>query len=200
MVSTAGSITHWIADLKAGDHDAAQKLWERYLNGLVRLARQKLQDSPRRVSDEEDVALSAFDSFCRGAEQGRFPHLQDRYDLWQLLVVITVREAIDQVNYTRRQKRGGGKVRGDSLWLNDADQSGMDGIPDLKPTPELAMMMAEQCQRLLHLLDDGELQNVALWKMDGYRNEEIAKELGCSRQTVQRKLRLIQSLWATEID
>ena len=60
------SVTHWINQLKAGDPDAAQKLWERYFRRLVSLARKK-----RRAADEEDVALSAFDSFCRGAEQDR---------------------------------------------------------------------------------------------------------------------------------
>ena len=67
------SVTQWIDRLKAGDPDAAQELWERYFRRLVGLARKKLRAAPRRAADEEDVALSAFDSFCRGAEQGRFP-------------------------------------------------------------------------------------------------------------------------------
>src|ERR1043165_1882401 len=84
-----GSITRWIGQLKAGDPVAAQLLWERYFRRLVGLARKKLDGAPRRMADEEDVALSAFDSFCRGAEHGRFPRLEDRDDLWRLLVVIT---------------------------------------------------------------------------------------------------------------
>lgn len=199
-MSTGGSISRWIGDLKEGDRDAAQKLWERYVSRLVRLARQRLQDSPRRVSDEEDVALSAFDSFCRGAERGRFPQLDDRQDLWQLLVVITVRKAVDQVNHDRRQKRGGGKVRGESVFLKGADRPGLEGIPDPEPTPELAMTMAEEFQRLLALLDDEELRSVALWKLDGYTNKEIAKKLGRARQTVHRKLRLIRNIWAQEVE
>src|SRR5262245_52985050 len=91
-----GSVTHWIGDLKAGGDTAAQHLWERYFGRLVRLARSKLRATSRTVVDEEDAALSAFDSFCRGAERGRFPDLADRDDLWRLLVVLTVRKAIDQ--------------------------------------------------------------------------------------------------------
>src|SRR5262245_46060314 len=72
------SVTQWIDGLKAGDPNAAQKLWERYCRRLVGLARKKLRAAPRRAADEEDVALSAFDSFCRGAEQDRFPQLNDR--------------------------------------------------------------------------------------------------------------------------
>src|SRR5262249_9537959 len=88
-MSSAGSVTHWIRELKAGNHLAAQRLWEKYFQRLVALARTKLGNRPRRVADEEDVAVNAFDSFFRGAQMGRFPQLLDRDDLWQLLVMIT---------------------------------------------------------------------------------------------------------------
>ena len=61
------SVTRWLESLKAGDADAAQKLWERYFQALVRLARNRLRAASRAVADEEDAALSAFDSFVRGA-------------------------------------------------------------------------------------------------------------------------------------
>src|SRR5262245_28813364 len=83
-----GSVTIWLSQLKAGDTAAAQHLWQGYYRRLVGLARQRLQGRPRAVADEEDVALSAFDSFCQGVERGRFPQLDDRDDLWQLLVVL----------------------------------------------------------------------------------------------------------------
>jgi hypothetical protein len=88
-MSSEHSVTHWIDQLKAGDQAAAQKLWEGYFHRLVRLARTKLQGAPKRAADEEDVALSAFDSFCQGVERGRFPQLADRDDLWRLLVTLT---------------------------------------------------------------------------------------------------------------
>src|SRR6516165_2981413 len=104
-----GSVTRWIGDLKAGGGSAAQPLWERYFERLVRLARNKLRSSHRRaaVEDEEDAALSAFDSFCRGAAAGRFPRLTDRDDLWRLLVVLTIRKALDQLERHGAAKRGG---------------------------------------------------------------------------------------------
>ena len=105
-----GSVTYWIHLLKAGDQAALEQLWEGYFRRLVGLARARLRDAPRRAADEEDVALSAFDSFCRAAERGRFPDLFDRDDLWQLLVLITDRKACDLANYERRERRGGGKV------------------------------------------------------------------------------------------
>src|SRR4051794_24289452 len=104
-MQTSGSVTHWIEQLKAGNREAAQFLWERYFQRLVALARNRLQGTPRRVADEEDLALSAFDSFYRGAEQGRFPMLNDRNDLWQLLVVLTARKVLDHRAYEGRKKR-----------------------------------------------------------------------------------------------
>ena len=111
-MSSDGSVTAWIVQICAGDRDATQKLWQRYFQRLVALARQKLRGAPRGMVDEEDVALNALDSFFRGAEQGRFPRLHDRDDLWYLLLVITERKAIDLVNHEKAQKRGGpGKTR-----------------------------------------------------------------------------------------
>src|SRR6516225_2636275 len=111
-MSSAGSVTDWLGLLKGGDSAAAQRLWESYFRRLVGLARAALKDTPRRAADEEDVALSAFDSFCRGAAQGRFPQLLDRGDLWQLLMVLTTRKAFHLARHERRQKRGGGRVPG----------------------------------------------------------------------------------------
>src|SRR5262249_33556065 len=157
--------------------EGAQKIWERYFAQLIGLARKKLQSTPRRVADEEDVALSAFDSFCRGAERGRFPRLDNRDDLWQLLIMITERKAYDLANHERRLKRGGGKVFAESLPVEGDSMAGdASGGPvaDREPTPAFAAQAAEEFQRLLGLLGDATLQSVAVWKMEGYTTEEIA--------------------------
>jgi hypothetical protein len=106
-----GSVTRWIGDLKAGDLAAAQPLWERYYARLVALARDKLRRTRRAaaIEDEEDAALSAFNSFCDGAARGRFPLLADRGDLWRLLVVITARKACVLVQRRCHQKAGAGR-------------------------------------------------------------------------------------------
>ena len=191
-MSSAGSITHWIRLLKAGEAVAAQKLWECYFAQLVRLARRRLQGLAPAASSGEDVALSAFDSFCRGAEQGRFPQLRDRTDLWQLLVLLTARKAIDLVEHERRQKRR--PPRGGAA----AEAPDLEEVIGREPSPEFAAQMAEECQALLARLGDPELHAVAVWKMEGYTNEEIAARLGCVPRTVERKLRVIRSIWSPE--
>jgi DNA-directed RNA polymerase specialized sigma24 family protein len=201
-MSSEGSVTHWLGRLRAGDHAAAQPLWERYFHRLVGLARQKLRDAPRRAADEEDVALSAFDSFCRGAEQGRFPQLQDRDDLWRLLFAFTARKAFDQVRDERRQKQGGGAVLGESALLGPegsaGEEAGLEQVLGREPTPAFAAEVAEQCQRLLGRLGDDELRAIARRKMEGDTNEEIAARLGCAVSTVERRLRLIRQTWEEE--
>jgi DNA-directed RNA polymerase specialized sigma24 family protein len=193
-VSSAGSITYWIRLLKAGDAAAAQQIWERYFAQLVRLARRKLQGTARAATSAEDVALSAFDSFCRGAGQGRFPQLHDRNDLWQLLVLITARKALDVVQYERRLKRR----RGGAGAPHAEPAPQIEEVLGREPSPEFAAQVAEECQALLASLGDPELQAVAVWKMEGYTNEEIAAKLGCVPRTVERKLRVIRSIWSQE--
>jgi DNA-directed RNA polymerase specialized sigma24 family protein len=201
-MSSPQPVTWWLDQLKGGDPDAAQKLWEGYFQRLVGLARKKLQGARRRMADEEDVALSAFDSFCRGAAQGRFPRLNDREDLWQLLVVITARKAVDLIQHENRGKRGGGKVQGESALVCPGEWSGgpaADRLASPEPTPEFAAQVAEEWERLLARLGDADLRAVALLKLEGYTHEEIADQLGCALRTVERKLRRIRDCWEKEL-
>src|SRR4051794_4199048 len=171
-MSTPGSVSHWLDGLRAGESAATRKLWESYFHRLVDLARAKLRALPRRAADEEDVALSAFDSFCRGAEQGRFPRLADRHDLWQVLLMLTQRKAIDLIQHEGREKRD---------WRREQPAESSPGADPAgrEPDPAFAAQLAEECQRLLGLLDDG-LRTLAVRKMEGHTNEEIAGLLGCS--------------------
>ncbi len=195
---SAGSVTHWLGLLKAGDHAAAQPLWERYFRQLGSLARARLWGARKRMADEEDVALSAFDSFCRGAAEGRFPQLLDRNDLCQLLVLITARKAIHHLQHERRQKRGGGKVQLETELAGADEEPLLAQVIGQEPTPEFAAQMAEECRRLLDQLGEGELRSIALWKMEGYTTEEIAERLGCVPRTVERRLQVIRTLWSRE--
>jgi DNA-directed RNA polymerase specialized sigma24 family protein len=190
-MSSDGSITGMLIKLKEGDRAAADGLWRAYFGRLVELARSQLR-AQTRLADEEDVALSAFDSFYRGVERGRFPVLEDRHDLWQVLWVLTVRKAINLVKHERCQSRGGGRL----VSLADLEGLPFEEVTGREPSPELAAQVVDECRRLLGLLDDKTLRSVALWKMEGQTNREIAAKLGCIEQTVERKLRRIRGLWA----
>ena len=112
---TEGSVTAWIGALRGGDSDeAAHRLWDRYFDRLVDLARARLRFAARGPDDEEDAALSAFESLCRGVTEGRFVRLGGRDELWRLMATITARKAADRIEREGRQKRGGGRVRGEA--------------------------------------------------------------------------------------
>jgi DNA-directed RNA polymerase specialized sigma24 family protein len=193
-MSGEGSISRWLGRLQAGDSRAAAGLWQRYFDRLVEVARGKLRHAPRRAADEEDVALSAFDSLCRGVAAGRFPQLADRDDLWRLLVVLTARKAAHLKRDAARQKRGG------AVPAATGEEADLEQVLDAGPTPEFAAQMEEESQRLLDGLGAADLRAVALWKMQGYGNEEIAAKLGCGLRSVGRKLRVIRAIWSGEAE
>lgn len=194
------SVSQWIAGLKAGDVTAAGKLWQRYYRRLVGLARKKLGSSPRRVADEDDVVADAFASFWNAAQRGRFPELNDRNDLWHLIVRITERKAYDQVRDLGRRKRGGGKVLGESAFARAGGASsvsdfGIDAVGGLEPTPEFAALAADAVGELLAQLEP-EIREIALMKLEGYSNEEIAARIVRSLATVERRLKMIRAQWS----
>jgi DNA-directed RNA polymerase specialized sigma24 family protein len=195
-----GSVSHWIEQLQDGGGDAAaRQLWERYFDRLVRLARVRLRDLPRGPADEEDIALSAFESFCEGAAARQFPQLDGRNDLWRLLVTITARKANAQVKREYRQKRGRGRVLDEAALAEGvSDVIGLAGVIGNEPTPEFAAQVADELRHLLGRLRDAPLRTIALLRMDGYRNEEIAQKLDCSLRSVERKLDLIRKVWQWE--
>lgn len=202
MVDDA-EVTLWLHKLARGDELAAQKIWEQYCQKLFAVARRKLGELPRRAADEEDVVLSAFHSFCRGVAAGRFPQLADRSELRRLLVTITARKAVAQIRRANYQKRGGGAVRGESVFFNkesSEDGAGLDQVLGTEPSPDFAAAVEEQCALLLDRLDDDSLRSVALWKLEGYKNEEIAEKLNCALTTVERKLARIRKRWGQEIE
>jgi DNA-directed RNA polymerase specialized sigma24 family protein len=200
------SVTYWILQLKEGECAAVQKLWEDYFPRLVRKAQRWLSRSPRLPVDAEDIALTAFDSFIRGAEQGRFPKLFDRGDLWQLLVMIAYRKTCNEVkNEARRQPHNGRVYEASALTTAEAEDTGsiFSQLIDREPDPALVVQVAASCQRLLAMLPTAELRDIAVWKLEGYTNEEIATKLNGGQgrvvATVERKRALIRKYWAREI-
>jgi DNA-directed RNA polymerase specialized sigma24 family protein len=193
-------VTQWLAGAKAGNPADIQRLWDRYFPQLVRLAGAKLPGHARRAFDEEDVALSAFQSFCDRVGRSPSPLLSDRDGLWRLLVTITVRKVIDSIRRQTRKKRGGGCVVGESALVDgDSDEAGMDRLLSREQTPELAAEFAEAYERLFEKLGNPTLRTIARLKLEGHDSGEIAAAIGTSTRTVDRKLRLIRVIWQEEL-
>ncbi len=199
-MESPGSVSGWIDRLQAGDRAAVQPLWERYFQLLVQLARKKLQALPRGAADEEDVALSAFDTFCRHAQEGNYPDLHDRNSLWRLLATITARRAAHLMRAASRSKRRGRPGSAPWPWARSLDLEAIERIFSREPDPEFAALMAEECSGLLHGLKDRQLQHVALWRMEGYTVEEIAQKLDLVPRSVKRKLGVIRNIWQRQAE
>lgn len=193
-----GSITCWLTALEQGEADAAQAIWTRYWNRLVALARGKLRGGQRREADEEDIAQNALDSFFRGVAARKYPQLEDRDNLWRLLVVITARKAWDQLRREASKRQGGGAVQTEAaISPNESEFDGpaLQQIIGDEPTPDFAVQVAEEYQCLLALLDDDSLREVVRLKFEAYTNEEIADRMDVSLRTIARKLESIRTLW-----
>jgi DNA-directed RNA polymerase specialized sigma24 family protein len=195
-MSANGSVSLWIEGLRARDEGDIRRLWERYFEQLVRLARARLPVHARRALDEEDVALSAFQSFCDRAGKGLFAKLEDRDDLWRLLSTITARKVIAAIRHESRRKRSGVLAPGESMpQAHDWDDVDLAPFLSREPTPEAAAVFAEEYDRLFAGLVQPILRTIALRKLEGLSSREIGVELGVSTRTVDRKLDLIRMQW-----
>lgn len=186
-MSSTDSITAWIQQLRDGDRDAARKLWDRYFHRLVALARQVFHGMPRPAADEEDIVLSVLERLFRDVEDGRLPALEDRTNLWQMLAVMTANKVVDQLRRDQSQKRGGGQT-------HQIDEAQLAQVLAREPSPHVVAEVAEEWQRLLDRLGDEELRRIAILKMEGHGNEEIAAAIQRVPRTVERRLQLIRTV------
>jgi RNA polymerase sigma factor (sigma-70 family) len=175
--------------IRAAQHDRASAvgpLLAVYFDRLVQLARRRLQNLPGMADYDEDLALHSFYSVYRRLRDPQRPlQLAGRDDLWRLLAARTISRAIDLI---RRHRLG--EVPG---------EYSLEQLLTREPTPEEAAATADECRRLLDLLEEPELRQVALLKVEGYTNEEIAARLDCVPRTVERKVRRIRLLWQHEL-
>lgn len=184
------NVSHWIDQVKLGDSEAANRIWQHYFDRLVRAVRARLYGQNRAVSDEEDIVLSVFDSFYQAAEKGRFPDLSDRDDLWQLLMRMAARKVVDKHRHDQRQRRGGG-MKQYSLDGDTTDPNIIQVIGD-EPSPEMVLMMEESIEQFFSHLGVGQLRDLAGAKLEGYSNAELAQRFECSERTIERRLHLIR--------
>ena len=193
------SVTLWIRAFERHDDSAAQALFDKYFERLVALARRKMSKTSRRVIDEEDVAITAFHELLACIRSGSVPQVKDRKHLWRLLVKITEHRAFDAIRKLNSQRRGAGRVRGESVFVGSSanrQHAGIAEIPDEQPSPEFADCMAEEYQHLMARLEDDGLRKIAGLVMAGYSTAEIAEKINRTQRTVQRRIKMIQQVWS----
>ncbi len=191
-MSSCGSITNLLHEVRAGDQAAIRALYKLYYPKVVELAGKRLRGKPPSLADEEDIAQEALVSFFRGAAAGKFARLNSRSDLWQLLGVLTTRKAVNLIRHEACQIRDREKTVSTTEFL--------DQLESREPPADIDVPFNEYFQHLLDLLPKDDMREVVLLKLSGYPNAEIAGELQIALRSVERKLHLIRSIWSREIE
>ncbi|MFO0888274.1 MAG: ECF-type sigma factor [Isosphaeraceae bacterium] len=152
---------------------------------------------------EDDVAISALGSVCRGLQEGRFPGLADRDGPWRLLVWITVRKSIDRNRRERSRRPHGVKELAEADLIASQEEHPshvLDRIASDEIPPEMAAIGAEEPRIGIESLGDQSLVPLPELRMANSSTDEIAQRLGRSPRTIQLKLKLIREKWRAQLD
>ena len=151
-----GSISRVIRNMQDGDESEFSLLWDRFYTRLTFLVRKRLHHQLRTVADEEDVALESLLELFRGLLEGKYPALDNRESLWRLLVTVSSRNVLDEVNREKRLKRGGGRVLHESAFDGQREDapSLFDRMPSSIKAPDVQLMITERCTQMLESLSD----------------------------------------------
>ncbi len=178
------------------DEHAVTELWRFVFDRVIGMARSRIANLQKRVSDHEDVALSAIKSFVRAAESGRLRNTSSGEDLWRILATITLRKSRALAEWEQAEKRGAGQVRGDSVFRDIDSGNGFDQVIDPAHPDRFVDELMGECRERIESLPDETLRTIALRRMEGFEVNEIAQELGIATATIKRKLARIRVLWA----
>lgn len=202
MDQAADSTCAWLHRLEAGEAAAAQEIWNRYSDSLLRIARQHLANLPPGAVDEEDVTQSVFGSIFRGAAEGRFANISTRDELWWLLLGLTRQKTVNHIRREMAQKR----------CTYDRDRNGANGksasaarvfslneLIGSAPTPDFVVALQEQYEWLLNKLRNTRLREIAVLRLLGYSVPEISQRIGVGVRAIERKLQLIRNQWQREL-
>ena len=183
-----------IEQLKSNEDDsAAQAIWERYFEKLLPIARSKLASVNDPSIDEEDLLVSVFDRLFRAIREKRFAKLEDRHDLWQILLMLTERKAIDKIRSARSARRSAHLTIRES---EIADLANLKELIEREPAPEFVAQFNDSLEWALRQIRDETAREVAILKLEGNTISEMASKLGVCLSTVDRKLRIVKEVWS----
>jgi len=194
MQQEPGSITQWLSKLQAGQSQAAEAIWNRYQAKLVSIASKKLDQNPDRSIDGEDLVQSSFRYVFVAIQNGKYPDIENREDLWGLLYVATV-------NRVRQHYRDVNALKRSHISSVQAIDPAI--LEDLQ-TPFAQAQAADLLEYLLSRLDledpSHTLRKIALLYLDEHSASSIAKALQKRKTSILISLRLIRSIWQEHTD
>ena len=184
---------------KSGDTEAANEIINTYYNRVCKVARRRIKQRRLLGSGSQDIAASVFESLWRKADQGDFDEqaLTSGEEFWRLLSAMVKFKTENHVRREMAAKRGGGQIRGESVFLqrNAGEGPGIGGeAGDMLDPSEIAEFRGEY-ERMMANLSDEHLREIVTLRMEGYKVTEIAEKFGKSDRWVKRKLREIRDQW-----
>jgi DNA-directed RNA polymerase specialized sigma24 family protein len=109
---------------------------------------------------------------------------------------LTINKAINLVEHVERDKRSWRRTSLFSELDFDDPRSGAAALTTVfrsrQPDPAFTALVVDRLQWLLRQLKDDQLREIALLKLEGRTNPEIAIQLSCALSTVERRVRLIR--------
>jgi DNA-directed RNA polymerase specialized sigma24 family protein len=195
----SGSVSGWIELIRLGNTVAIEPLLERYFQRLVSFSDRKLRSGIRTSDDGEDIALQVIESVFRKIGRGSYPKLSDRNDLWLVLMVAAQRRVIDKQRKVLRWERHFAPVR----TLTDLMEVLNDDLGEYLSKDDgqrRACEMIDLWDHMLSKLKDPSHREIAMLKLDGYSNRDIAIELKMTPKRVDRAVESILERWRSILD
>ena len=192
--SDSMAITRLLQQMAAADASVSERLFRFYHGQLRQVARRALARHNRRMEDEDDLVSMVLGEFLMAGAVGNLPILESREDALRMLWTRVSQRGKNMVRNENRARRGGGRVRGDSVLDRPSDNpvvNGFDRFPGDSPNPDAALLLAEDVAELhFRFLDClGPLLEPAgrMW-LQGCTPLQMAQELKISLASAYRKL------------
>jgi RNA polymerase sigma-70 factor, ECF subfamily len=168
-----------IARIRGGDDDAATALYERYADRVKWFVQTRTSDQLKHQVEPEDIVQSIFKSVFRGMESRGYD-APEGGTLWHLIAVVAIHKV--RKNASRRHAAMRDARRTESLDSLDAGQ-----VSDHEAAQEMEFAVREAIECL-----SPQEQTVVNLRMQNYSVDEIAKQIGCSPRTVERRLQQVR--------
>lgn len=183
--------TQWnsfYAKLNEADENAMSELFDQYSGQLVKLASENIHPTLKKRFDGEDIVQSVFRTFFRRHQEGKF-QIDRAQQLWSLLVTITLCKTRSHTRRHLAEKRN----------ARSEIKSGDFEFIDRNASREDAVALWEEINAVLAGLPP-KASEILVARLQGNSKTEIAKELGVSRQTIYRILKLIEERLSERFD
>ena len=186
-----GSISQWVLRLKSGNPTATQAIWDRFYPKLVEAANKRLIKNPDPATSGEDIAQSSFRNVCLGVLEGKYPQLENRDDLWKLLLVSMINRVRSHYRSINAQKR--------AVSLEESIDSIDDELLVQFKSPAAQSELDDLIDFLLNKLDQedpsGQLRQIAVLYLNEHSASDIAKIIHRRKTNILHKVQLIRALW-----